>query len=51
MLFLRGILGKSELRRSCLGKSGRPRNERTVLRAVTRKMTTGWIFEPMESTF
>lgn len=44
-LMLMRILGKSELRRSYLGKRGRPRNGRTVSEAVTMMMTTRWIFE------
>lgn len=45
-----GILGKSELQRSCLGKSGRPRNERTVLEEATTMMMTRWIFEHQKTT-
>lgn len=45
-----GILGKSELQRSCLGKSGRPRNERTVLEEATTMMMMRWIFEHQKTT-
>ncbi len=55
VFMLTGLLGKSGLQRSCLGKRGRPRSGRTVLEAATTTtmmmmmvMMTGWIFEHLK---